>query len=145
MKSLKLLALLTLSIVIIITKVLAEPIVVLSYRGQMDDMQETVTNNVFATDPDYSTTYKIAKGEALGQIIKRFYNGSGLDHRFVKLAIVTANPSAFAQENPNFMFAGVTLHIPSINQIQNLVLGKRIKKSENYSSRPNRHIFFFGG
>ena len=64
----------------------------------------------------------------------------------MKLAIVAANPKAFAQENPNFMFAGAKLHLPSLNQIQNMILGNPINKSsQNNGYSANREIFFFGG
>ena len=125
----------------ILSNVFAQPIIILTYRGQAE---QTANDNVFSANPDYWITYKIGKGEALSQIIKKFYGGSGLDHRFVKLAIVTANPSAFAQENPNFMFAGATIHLPSLNQIQNLVLGKNIDMDKTAISTPDKQIFFFG-
>ena len=85
-------------------------------------------------------------GQSLGHIINEFYAGSGLDKRFLKLAIVAANPKAFAQENPNFMFAGAKLHLPSLNQIQAMILGIPINKSvQRNSQSPDRGIFFFGG
>ena len=81
------------------------------------------------------------------EIIDAYYSGSGLDKRFLKLAIVAANPRAFAQQNPNFMFAGATLHLPSLNQIQAMVLGIPINgKLKDYEKQAdNRGIFFFGG
>ena len=81
------------------------------------------------------------------QVIDDYYNGSGLDKRFLKLAIVAANPRAFAQQNPNFMFAGATLHLPSLNQIQAMVLGIPINENlKSYEKQAdNREIFFFGG
>ena len=98
-------------------------------------------------DPDHTEKHKVPKGQSLSEVIDDFYAGSGLDKRFLRLAIVAANPKAFAQENPNFMFAGATLHLPSLNQIQAMVLGVPIdKKTSQFEPQgSDRGIFFFGG
>ena len=126
----------------------AEPIVILEYRGSNYKNNNTdPSNNIFIIDPDHSEKHKVPKGQSLSEIIDDFYAGSGLDRRFLKLAIVAANPKAFAQENPNFMFAGATLHLPSLNQIQAMVLGVPIdKKTSQFEPQgSDRGIFFFGG
>ncbi len=126
----------------------SEPIVILEYRGQgFQNSDHTPSNSVFVMDPDHTEKHVVIKGQSLGHIINEFYAGSGLDKRFLKLAIVAANPKAFAQENPNFMFAGAKLHLPSLNQIQNMVLGIPIDKSTQSNNAPSsdRGIFFFGG
>ena len=126
----------------------AEPIVILEYRGSnYQNNNKDPSNNIFIIDPDHSEKHKVPKGQSLSEIIDDFYAGSGLDKRFLRLAIVAANPKAFAQENPNFMFAGATLHLPSLNQIQAMVLGVPIdKKTSQLKSQSNdRGIFFFGG
>ena len=126
----------------------SEPIVVLEYRGtNYQNEYATPSNNIFIMDPDHTEKHKVPKGQSLSEVIDDFYAGSGLDERFLRLAIVAANPKAFAQENPNFMFAGATLHLPSLNQIQAMVLGVPIdKKKSQFEPRvSNRGIFFFGG
>ena len=126
----------------------AEPIVILEYRGSnYQNNSKDPSNNIFIIDPDHSEKHKVPKGQSLSEIIDDFYAGSGLDRRFLKLAIVAANPKAFAQENPNFMFAGATLHLPSLNQIQKMVLGIAVdsKKTQINIKGNDRGIFFFGG
>ena len=130
----------------------SEPIVILEYRGSnFQNANKEPSNNIFIIDPDHSEKHKVPKGQSLSEIIDNFYAGSGLDKRFLKLAIVAANPKAFAQENPNFMFAGATLHLPSLNQIQSMVLGITIDNStKQINTQVNtkgndRGIFFFGG
>ena len=126
----------------------SEPIVVLEYRGtNYQNEYATPSNNIFIMDPDHTEKHKVPKGQSLSEVIDDFYAGSGLDKRFLRLAIVAANPKAFAQENPNFMFAGATLHLPSLNQIQSMVLGIPIdkKKSQFELQGSDRGIFFFGG
>ena len=126
----------------------SEPIVVLEYRGtNYQNEYADPSNNIFIMDPDHTENHKVPKGQSLSEIIDDFYAGSGLDKRFLRLAIVAANPKAFAQENPNFMFAGATLHLPSLNQIQAMVLGVPVdKKTTQVETQGNdRGIFFFGG
>ena len=126
----------------------SEPIVVLEYRGtNYQNEYADPSNNIFIMDPDHTEKHKVPKGQSLSEVIDDFYAGSGLDKRFLRLAIVAANPKAFAQENPNFMFAGATLHLPSLNQIQAMVLGVTIdKKTSQFEPRASdRGIFFFGG
>ena len=126
----------------------SQPIVILEYRGSNhQNLSEDVSNNIFMMDPDHTEKHTVPKGQSLSEIIDDYYSGSGLDKRFLKLAIVAANPRAFAQQNPNFMFAGATLHLPSLNQIQAMVLGIPINgKLKDYEKQAdNRGIFFFGG
>ena len=106
----------------------SEPIVILEYRGNnYQNDSDNQSNNIFLIDPEHSDNHIVDSGQSLGEIINNFYAGSGLDKRFLKLAIVAANPNAFAQENPNFMFAGAKLHLPSIKQIQDMVIQKYVK------------------
>lgn len=126
----------------------SQPIVILEYRGSYNqNLSEDISNNIFMMDPDHTEKHTVPKGQSLSEIIDDYYSGSGLDKRFLKLAIVAANPRAFAQQNPNFMFAGATLHLPSLNQIQAMVLGIPINgKLKDYEKQAdNRGIFFFGG
>ena len=126
----------------------SQPIVILEYRGSnYQNLSEDTSNNVFMMDPDHTEKHTVPKGQSLSEIIDDYYSGSGLDKRFLKLAIVAANPRAFAQQNPNFMFAGATLHLPSLNQIQAMVLGIPINGNlKDYETQAdNRGIFFFGG
>jgi hypothetical protein len=126
----------------------SQPIVILEYRGSnYQNLSEELSNNIFKMDPDHTEKHTVPKGQSLSEIIDDYYSGSGLDKRFLKLAIVAANPRAFAQQNPNFMFAGATLHLPSLNQIQAMVLGIPINgKLKDYEKQAdNRGIFFFGG
>ena len=63
--------------------------------------------------------------------------------RVLELAIIEINKHAFVRNNPNFLFAGKTIKIPSINEIMNLV--KQTPKNANTinNSRSN-HIYFYG-
>ena len=125
----------------------SEPIVVLEYsqRGS-DEYGDDTGNHPFRMDPNYQGSHKVIPDETLGHIMQAYYGGSGLNLTFVELAIVQFNRHAFVRGNPNFLYADKTLHLPSVNQIQALALGKKEKfrQGESYDERQNE-IFFFGG
>ena len=130
------------------TTAAAEPIVVLEYsqRGGSDELTGEASNHPFRMDPNYSQSHKVIADETLGHIMQAYYGGSGLNMSFVELAIVQFNRHAFVRANPNFLYADKKLHLPSVNQIRSLALGKMDKPEQNdtYGGRQNE-IFFFGG
>ena len=80
----------------------------------------------------------------LFKIINKYYADAGLDRNFLELAIVKANRGAFVRNNPNFLYAGRVLHLPSVNQIKSMVMhpygsGARVRISRN-----PRSFFFMG-
>jgi len=125
-----------------------EPIVVLEYgqRGGSYEYGDDASTHPFRMDPNYQQSHKVMPDETLGHIIQAYYGGSGLNMTFVELAIVQFNKHAFVRGNPNFLYADKTLHLPSVNQIQALALGKKekVQQGESYGERQNE-IFFFGG
>ena len=98
----------------------AEPFVVLQYNNASELSNRS---NEFAQNPDYSDKHKIMPGESLNLIIEKYYSGSGLNTHFLQLAIVSLNNHAFRNRNINYMIAGKTIHLPSINQISKLMKG----------------------
>ena len=126
----------------------AEPIVVLNYsqRGASDELTAEANNHPFRMDSNYHQSHKVMPDETLGHIMQSYYGGSGLNMTFVELAIVQFNKHAFVRGNPNFLYADKILHLPSVNQIQGLALGKKEKSrsNETYGGQQNE-IFFFGG
>ena len=64
----------------------------------------------------------------------------------MSLSIVHFNKHAFVRKNPNYLFAGKVLYLPSVKEIQNLLLKlpKSDKSEKNFSNRENQ-IYFFGG
>jgi len=125
-----------------------EPIVVLEYGQRVGSHEygDDASTHPFRMDPNYQQSHKVMPDETLGHIIQAYYGGSGLNMTFVELAIVQFNKHAFVRGNPNFLYADKTLHLPSVNQIQALALGKKekVQQGESYSERQNE-IFFFGG
>ena len=114
--------------------------------GGSHEYADDTNNHPFRIDPNYQVSHKVMLDETLGHIMKAYYGGSGLNMTFVELAIVQFNKHAFVRDNPNFLYADKILHLPSVNQIQALALGKKEKnqQGESYGERQNE-IFFFGG
>ena len=126
----------------------SEPIIVLEYgqRGASHGDADDTGNHPFRMDPNYQESHKVMPDETLGHIMQAYYGGSGLNMKFVEMAIVQFNKHAFVRGNPNFLYADKTLHLPSVNQIQGLALGKKekVQQGESYGGQQNE-IFFFGG
>ena len=124
-----------------------EPIVVLTYgdsRGTGSTLDEYGTHPM-RTDPNAHQMHQVAEAETLSHIMAEYYGGSGLNMKFVELAILQFNREAFVRGNPNFLFAGKLLHLPSVNQIKALVTGQKPKSQRSPSNRNQNEIFFFGG
>ena len=119
----------------------AEPLIVLQYNNASELSDRS---NEFAQNPDYSTKHTILPGESLNLIIDKYYDGSGLNTYFLQLAIVSLNNHAFRNRNINYMIADETIHLPSINQISNLMKGVDFDLDEEISHDKNK-IYYFGG
>ena len=124
-----------------------EPIVVLTY-GDSRDTGSTLDEygtHPMRTDPNAHQMHQVAEAETLSHIMAEYYGGSGLNMKFVELAILQFNRKAFVRGNPNFLFAGKRLHLPSVNQIKALVTGQKSKSQRPPVNRNQNEIFFFGG
>ena len=123
----------------------AEPIVILEYRGGEMLMDGDGVMHPFRLDPDYSTHHKVMQDETLSHIIANYYGGSGMDKSFVQMAIVKKNRTAFVRANPNYLYAGKSLHLPSLNEIRAMLVRKTKSTKNPETKRDNREeIFFFG-
>lgn len=119
----------------------AEPFVVLQYNSHSELSERA---NEFAQNPDHSTKHTVVPGESLNVIIEKYYYGSGLNMSFLQLAIVSLNKHAFRNKNINYMIADETIHLPSINQISNLMKGIDFDINEAIGNK-DTNIYFFGG
>ena len=124
-----------------------EPIVVLKYSSQRIDGVSGAKdpNNPFLVDKNYRQSHKVEKNVTLGHIMHAYYGGSGLNMKFVEMAIVQLNSHAFVRQNPHFLYAEKTLRLPSVNEIQSLLMGKKLGDHEQNTTNGRRNeIFFFG-
>ena len=123
----------------------AEPIVILEYRGAEMVVDGDGAMHPFRLDPDYSTHHKVMQNETLSHIIANYYGGSGMDKAFVQMAIVKKNKTAFVRANPNYLYAGKSLHLPSLNEIRAMLVRDTKSTKIPEPKRDNREeIFFFG-
>ena len=122
------------------------PIVVLEYPGYASVSTPGLNqDNPFVYDPDHTATHRVQPDETLSHIITAHYAGSGLDLSVVQIAIVKKNKSAFVRGNPNFLYADKLLHLPSLNEMKNLVLGSKQHDASDHRVGMQNEIFFIGG
>ena len=124
----------------------SEPFVVLEYRGN-SDRGNFSSDNLFLKDLNYNTNHVVLKNETLSDIMLNYYGSSAFNNRILSLAIVHFNKKAFVRNNPNFLYSGKKLYLPSVNEIKNLII-KKDKNSENKdknNSSITSQIYFFGG
>ncbi len=120
----------------------AEALVVLEYPGFSGGNS---SSNEFVRNPNHKARHKIEKDETLSEILHRYYGDSGLNMKFIELAVVSINRSAFVRGNPNFMFAGKNLHLPSLTEIDQLLRGQNGSGGAVSTGDNRDEIFFIGG
>ena len=124
----------------------SEPFVVLEYRGN-SDRSNFNSDNIFLRDLNYSSQHVVSKNETLSDIMLNYYGSSSFNNKFLSLAIVYYNKKAFVRNNPNFLYSGKKLYLPSVNEIKNLIIKnqKSQKNKDKSNSSITSQIYFFGG
>ena len=137
---------LTIILIICFSKIsISEPFVVLEYRGNIDRGYND-TDNLFLRDLNYSSKHVHSKNETLSDIMLNYYGSKSFNQSILSLAIVHFNKKAFVRNNPNFLFSGKQLYLPSINEIKDLIIKKNKNQNENVNQSPlSSQIYFFGG
>ena len=124
--------------------VFAEPFIVLEYRANGNMIFDS--ENPFLRNKNFSTKHKVKKNETLTDIILKYYGFKNFNRDILSLSIVHFNKHAFVRRNPNFLFANKILYLPSLNQIQNLVLKlPKDKINDGNNNDLSDQIYFFGG
>ena len=125
---------------------LSEPFVVLEYRGN-SDRGNLNSNNLFLQDLNYSTKHVVLKNETLSDIMLNYYGSNSFNSDILSLAIVSFNKNAFVRNNPNYLYSGKKLYLPSVNEIKNLIIKKNNKPKNNNQNKSSTtsQIYFFGG
>ena len=124
----------------------SEPFVVLEYRGNMD-RGNIQSDNLFMNDLNYSSKHVVIKNETLSDIMLNYYGSKSFNNSILSLAIVHFNKNAFVRNNPNYLYSGKKLYLPSINEIKNLIIkkNKHLEKKNGIDSNITSQIYFFGG
>lgn len=66
-------------------------------------------------------THRVRRGETLDMVIRKVAPNSPLQRDLLRKAFVRANPHAFRRNNPNWMYAGVVLKLPDIDDLRRVV------------------------
>ena len=124
----------------------SELFVVLEYRGH-SAKEQIETDNVFLNDLNHSSKHIVLKNETLSDIMLNYYGTKSFNNNILSLAIVHFNKNAFVRNNPNYLYSGKKLYLPSINEIRNLIIkkNKKIDSKKKYNSPNSSQIYFFGG
>jgi len=124
----------------------SEPFIVLEYRGN-SERGDINSDNLFLQDLDYSTKHIVLKNETLSDIMLDYYGSSSFNNKILSLAIVYFNKKAFVRNNPNYLYSGKKLYLPSVNEIKNLIIkkDKSLKNNDENNSSLTSQIYFFGG
>jgi hypothetical protein len=119
----------------------SQPLIVLEYPGGSGS--GTASDNPFVQDENYSTKHRVGSGETLSHVMEKHYSGSGLNARFIEMAIVMKNKHAFVRNNPHFLYADKVLHLPSVNEIKALIMGQSNDQPKR-AGTVSEQIYFFG-
>jgi Tfp pilus assembly protein FimV len=65
--------------------------------------------------------YQVRTGDTLDVLIRRIYGDSAIRNDILRQAIIRANPHAFRNNNPNWMFADARLRIPQADDVMTLI------------------------
>ncbi len=124
----------------------SEPFVVLEYRGNIGEIN-IESDNLFLKDENYSSKHTVLKNQTLSDIMLKHYGTESFNNSILSLAIVHFNKNAFVRKNPNYLYSGKKLYLPSINQIKNLVIKKHknLENDKEKKSGNSSQIYFFGG
>ena len=125
---------------------LSEPFIVLEYRGNTGN-GNIQSNNIFLKDRNYHTKHTVLKNETLSDIMLNYYGSKSFNNNILSLAIVHFNKKAFVRNNPNYLYSGKKIYLPSVNQIKNLVIkeNKNPKNNNLENLDVSSKIYFFGG
>ena len=146
MKKIKILCFFILFIISISKLSFSEPFVVLEYRGKSDH-ENLISDNLFLKDLNYNAKHEVLKNETLSDIMLNYYGSSAFNNKILSLAIVHFNKKAFVRNNPNFLYSGKKLYLPSVNEIKNLIIkkDKSLENKNKNNSSITSQIYFFGG
>ncbi|MCP4788610.1 MAG: LysM peptidoglycan-binding domain-containing protein [Gammaproteobacteria bacterium] len=87
------------------------------------------------------SSYKIEPGDTLATIAKRAYGDTGVRLNLIKNMIVDNNSHAFFRDNPNFIYAGKTIAIPSVDDLRELIF--KDTQTQVFTSQSKAHWIRF--
>lgn len=119
-----------------------EPFVVLE-SSHSHANKKINSKNKFLKNNNHFVIHEVKFGDSLSKIINKYYKNTGLNKKIIEISIIEINKKAFVRDNPNYLFAGQKIRVPSINEIKNLVIKKPNNKKASVNSKSDQ-IYFFG-
>lgn len=65
--------------------------------------------------------YQVRTGDTLDQLLERIYGNTLIRQDVLRQAMISANPQAFRNNNPNWILAGAQLRIPGAEDVMALI------------------------
>jgi Tfp pilus assembly protein FimV len=90
-----------------------------------------------ADNPSEDGYYRTKPGDTVDMILLRMLPNMPVKKAILRQALVKANPHAFKRSNPNWMYAGKRLRLPTADDIHNVVF---VKQSSKNKSKPNGRL-----
>ena len=66
-------------------------------------------------------THRVRRGQTLDMVIRKVASNSPIQRDLLRQAFVKANPHAFRRGNPNWMYAGVVLKVPDVDDLRRVI------------------------
>ena len=123
----------------------AEALIVLEYNGaQSVGSPGNDSDNAFVQDYNHSVEHLVRPNETLSNIMNKYYRNSGLNRSFCLLRLLKPTQKLLLGKTQTILFAGRKLRLPSVNEIQSMILGQKTSSTSMSSGKVNDEIFFFG-
>lgn len=103
------------------------------------DIEERLT---IETQGDSSGLYLIQRGDTLDSIIQRLVGDTAIKKRWLREAFVQANPQSFRNRNPNFLYAGEHLRVPTADDIMALMFDTSAPQMQNRRAPRDNWVHF---
>ena len=86
--------------------------------------------------------YEIRPGDTLDEIINRAIGDTSIRNEILREAFVRANPNSFRNSNPNYMFSGVKIRMPTADDIIGLLFKADSRELSSTSRSRQSWVYF---
>mgnify|MGYP003962764469 CR=1 FL=1 len=86
--------------------------------------------------------YEIRPGDTLDEIINRAIGDTSIRNEILREAFVRANPNSFRNSNPNYMFSGVKIRMPTADDIIGLLFKADSRELSSTSRSRESWVYF---
>ncbi len=109
--------------------------------GKLIDLEHALARRPVAEDEDNvlapGSSYTIQSGDTLALIANTAYGETDVRLELIRDMIVNNNPHAFFRDNPNFIYAGKVISIPSVDDLRKFIFNDSKARIFNSQSKAN--------